>query len=117
MIISGMAVAIVYNSGFYYVIDSHSRNSQGEISVNGVSILMKFRSLLQVENYIQHVYLVCQNYEHLWFQIQLIEPEISKSIVNMISQLYYSDNIRILVKEIALASGQFVMMTTFHSFP
>ena len=55
-----------------------------------MSVLMKFRTLSQIENYIQYVYLISQNNVHLWFQIQFIEPQINETAIHTIPQAHCS---------------------------
>ena len=40
----------------YLLFDPHSRDANGLISTDGTSALLKFKSLLEVEKYIQEVY-------------------------------------------------------------
>ena len=48
-IITDSAIAIIFHAGFYYICDSHSRDSNGRLAPDGLSILMKFRSISLVE--------------------------------------------------------------------
>ena len=80
LFISGNSTAIIFLSGFYYVFDSHSRDERGIPSAHGFSIVMKFRSLSQIEKYIKYIYLQSQNHTRLWFQLQLIQIEIRKVV-------------------------------------
>ena len=88
--INSLTTAVIFHAGFYYISDSHSRDSNGVPTPNGVSVLMKFRTLSQIENYIHYINLVSQNIEHIWFQIQFIEPQIHETAVNSIFQTHFS---------------------------
>ena len=89
-IITDIAIAITFHAGFYYICDSHSRYSNGLPAPDGLSILMKFRSISQVEKYIRHVYLFTRNQEHVWFQLQFIETQINELAINSTFQTYFS---------------------------
>ena len=93
-IINDRTTTLIFHAGFYYIFDPHSRDSNGVPAPNGVSVLMKFRTLSQIENYIQYVYLVSQNKIHLWFQIQFIEPQINETAIHTISQAHFSHHER-----------------------
>ena len=51
---------------------SHSRNNEGFITADGISVLLKFKTLDDVENYIEEVYMLSQNFQVLTYQIQYI---------------------------------------------
>ena len=86
-IINDKTTTLIFHAGFYYLFDPHSRESNGVPAPNGVSVLMKFRTLSQIENYIQYVYLVSQNKVHLWFQIQI---QINETAIHTIFQAHSS---------------------------
>ena len=64
--------------------DSHSRDNEGKISQVGVSILMKFSSLRQVQDYISENYLTAKS---VLYQIQYISVELQSSNSFTISSL------------------------------
>ena len=71
-IINDKTTTIIFYADFYYIFDPHSRDSNGVPAPNVVSVLMKFRTLSLIKNFIQYGHLVSQNKVHLWFQIQFI---------------------------------------------
>ena len=71
-IIGGFTFSIIYTSAGVYVFDSHSRDDNGFPSPTGTSVLMKFRSLRETEEYIRQVYLENNNNEQQYFQIQYL---------------------------------------------
>ena len=75
-LIGGFSFLIIYTTGAVYVFDSHSRDRNGFASPSGTSILMKFRSLVDVEGYIRQVYLINNNNEELYYQIQYFDINI-----------------------------------------
>ena len=89
-IITDMAIAIIFHARFYYICDSHSRDSNGLPTPDGLSILMKFCSISLVEIYIYHVYLFTRNQEHVWFQLQFIETQINELAINTSFQTHFS---------------------------
>ena len=60
----------------YYLFDSHSRDSRGLAVSDGLSVLLKFSSLQQLENYIKVIHLEYQGRESQYFQLQFLDIEI-----------------------------------------
>ena len=73
--ISGYTFAVIWSKSGIFVCDSHSRDKKGHIVPDGYSILLKFKSLCDVQNYIVDVYLVGQNIQSTLCQIQYIHVE------------------------------------------
>ena len=89
-IINDKTTAMIFHAGFYYIFYPHSRDSNGVPAPNSVSVLMEFRTLSHIGNYIQYVHLVSQNKVHLWTQIQFIEPQIKETAIHTISQAHFA---------------------------
>ena len=68
--ISGFTIAVIPYLDSYYLFDSHSRNGQGSMILQGKSVLLKFAGL-------QVVYLQERNQNHANFQIQYVHVNIS----------------------------------------
>ena len=49
LFIDGFTLAIIWNKANFFLFDSHSRNKDGQISENGTSVLLKFKSMNAVE--------------------------------------------------------------------
>ena len=62
---------------YYYLFDSHSRDERGLVVEDGQSVLLKFRDLLQVEKYIQVVYLEFRDSQSEFFQMQFVKVTVS----------------------------------------
>ena len=77
-IIDGFTFAIIYSDRGVYVFDSHSRDENGFASPTGASVLLKFRTLADIEEYIRHVYLENNNNPQSYFQIQYFDIEIPR---------------------------------------
>ena len=73
--ISGYTFAVIWSKSGIFVCDSHSRDKNGHIVPDAYSILLKFKSLYDVQNYIDDVYLVGQNIQSTLCQIQYIHVE------------------------------------------
>ena len=73
--INGYTFAIIWSKSGYFLCDSHSRNEEGLITPDGTSILLKFKALNDVQNYIEEVYMLRQNIQVLTYQMQYINIE------------------------------------------
>ena len=67
--INGYTFAIIWSKSGYFLCDSHSENYEGLITSDGTSILLKFKALINVQNYIEEVYML------LIYQMQYINIE------------------------------------------
>jgi len=54
IVISGYSIVVTFYGKEYFVFDSHSRDELGNICLDGKSILMRFKTLKDVRNYIRH---------------------------------------------------------------
>ena len=57
---------------FVYLFDSHSRDAEGIPCENGKSVVLKFKGMSEVKNYLAHVHLTSRNINKIWFQLQCI---------------------------------------------
>ena len=57
IIINGYTFSVIWSKQDFYIFDSHSRSATGMKVPNGTAVLLKFRSLKEVEKYIDHLYL------------------------------------------------------------
>ena len=60
-------------SSFFYLFDSHSRGAQGLQCNSGTSIVLKFRNVNEIKNYLQHIHLTVFQKTKLWFQLQFFK--------------------------------------------
>ena len=72
LIINGYALGIIWGKNCFFLFDSHSKNSNGNICQNGTSVLLKFEALNKLQEYIKDIYYVGLKHETLYFQIQFI---------------------------------------------
>ena len=70
--INGCALGIIWGKNCFFLLDSHSKNSNGNICQNGASVLLKFETLTKLQEYIKDIYYIGLKYETLYFQIQFI---------------------------------------------
>ena len=57
---------------FFYVFDLHSRDKKELNIPNGPSVLLKFRYIFEIENYLQVAYLEFRFKQQMYFQAQFI---------------------------------------------
>ena len=74
--INGYTFALIWNKSGIFLCDSHSRNKEGLITADGASVLLKFKTLDDVQNYIKEVYMLSQNFQVLTYQMQFINIEV-----------------------------------------
>ena len=89
----GFTTAIISSGNCYYLFDSHSRDEKGLSVINGVSVLMKFNDLFEIEKYIQVAYLEYRDRQQAYFQIQFIEVTVG-SIEKTEIYLQFAKNAR-----------------------
>ena len=82
--INGYTFALTWNKYGIFLCDSHSRNNEGFITADGTSVLLKFKTLDDVENYIKEVYMLSQNFQVLTYQIQYINIEVKTTDISLI---------------------------------
>ena len=72
LIINGYALGVIWGKNCFFLFDSHSKNSSGNICQNGTSVLLKFETLSKLQEYVKNIYYVGLKHETLYFQIQFI---------------------------------------------
>ena len=55
-LINGFSFSIIRASQFYYIVDSHSRDTLGRPSAFGFGVILKFENIVELVNYIFAVY-------------------------------------------------------------
>ena len=83
---NGLGTAIMHNSRNIYIFDPHSRDHEGFISPNGTSVLLKFNTLTDVENYYKHVLLIQANKTSTGYEYQLYSVENSDSCLKEVKE-------------------------------
>ena len=53
LFINGFTLSVIWSNANFFLFDSHSRDKDGQICENGLSVLLKFRSLNAVEKYVK----------------------------------------------------------------
>ena len=59
-------------------------NKEGFITADGASVLLKFKTLDDVQNYIKEVYMLSQNFQVLTYQMQYINIEVKTTDISLI---------------------------------
>ena len=71
-------MSIVWNSKYFFLFDSHSRDEQGKIIENGTAVLIKFSSLLQLQKYLYENYFSkVTERGTIIFQMQYVKTELN----------------------------------------
>ena len=73
IVISGFMFMIKVENKFFYLFDSHSRDTQGVQCNDGTSIVLKFKDIFEIKKYLRHAYLTSCNKTKLWFQLQFFK--------------------------------------------
>ena len=84
MIINGYALGIIWGKNCFFLFDSHSKNSNGNICQNDTSVLLKFETLNKLQEYIKDIYYIGLKHETLYFQIQFINLLCSSEEIKVI---------------------------------
>ena len=82
--INGYALGIIWGKNYFVLFDLHRKNSNGNISQNGTSVLLKFETLNKLQEYIKDIYYVGLKHETLYFQIQFINLLCSSEEIKVI---------------------------------
>ena len=72
LIINGYTPGVIWEKNCFFLFDSYSKNSSGNICQNGTSVLLKFETLNKLQEYVKHIYYIGLKHETLYFQIQFI---------------------------------------------
>ena len=64
--IQGICFAIIPFSSHYFIFDSHSHDSIGQASENGLSVLLQFLTTKDFSNFIKTTYLVNSELKHVY---------------------------------------------------
>ena len=65
LVINGWALGIIWGKNCFFLLDSHSKNSNGNICQNSTSVLLKFETLTKLQEYIKDIYHIGLKYETL----------------------------------------------------
>ena len=71
-IMSGFSFAVIWSENGCYLFDSHSRDINGFPSPRGMSVLLKFGSVYEVQEYIREVYFTQASNMSQYYQIQYL---------------------------------------------
>ena len=55
LMINGYALGVIWGKNRFFVFDSHSKNSSGNICQNGTSVLLKFETLSKLQEYVKDI--------------------------------------------------------------
>ena len=79
LFLAELTTAALQHNVFFYVFDSHSGKIHDICVAYGTSALIKFGSLLEIERYVQVVYLEYKDKIQSYFQIQFINVDIDRT--------------------------------------
>ena len=83
---NGSGTAFMYDSRYFYIFDPHSRDNEGFVSPNGTSVLLKFKTSADAENYYKHVLLTQANKTNVGYEYQLYSIETSDKLLTKIKE-------------------------------
>ena len=87
LFMEGFTTAIILLRNCCYLFDSHSRNERGSSVVDGISVLLKFSDLYELEKYLQVPYLEYRDRQQAYFRLQFVEVNVrSDEKVDIYSQ-------------------------------
>ena len=69
--VNGFTLGIIWNNNSFYLLDSQTKNSSGNPAIDGTAVLLKFNSLLHIDEYIKKMYHEKQPIS-VYFQIQFL---------------------------------------------
>ena len=70
LVMDGFMFMIKKENRFLYLLDSHSRDTQGLQCNNGSSIVLKFKDVFEIKKYLKYIYLTEFHRTKIWFQLQ-----------------------------------------------
>ena len=79
-IFNSVTVSVIWNKAYFFLFDSHSRDASGNISENGTSVLLQFRSLTAIEKYVRSVYM--KNNDYMQYDMQYIQFSQAANLAN-----------------------------------
>ena len=81
------------SSRYVYIIDSHSRNKNGEPCSDGTAVILKFNDLVAVSSFIKHIYHSVPARELVQYEVQYVKitNEISDSTRQQVLASHRSD--------------------------
>ena len=98
--IAGYAFSLMWAGKCFFIFDSHSHNDQGIYAPDGISVSIKFSSLLQVHKYLIEKYLSSQGsllFQMVFMNIYCRENEQLKSLAqaqkNFVRRRLYNSNV------------------------
>ena len=68
----GYTFSILWSKRNYFLFDPHSRDDHGAFSDNGSSVLLKFSSVRQLQNYVYDIYFPLRHSKSLYYQLQYV---------------------------------------------
>ena len=107
LMISGYIFGTIWGKGCVYLLDSHSKDYEGNISQNGCAILMKFENLDNFQDYIKLINYSSQHHKTLYFQMLFISIRGSKNLRESIkSELILNGPKQCITKKRKLENSQ-----------
>ena len=85
-LINGFTFSIIWEKSTFNVFDSHSRDSNGLASPEGSSVLLQFRSIQAVEEYILDAYF--SNANNIQYELQYVHINTGEVEVDSLLRLY-----------------------------
>ena len=100
---NGFGTAFRHDIRHIYIFDPHSRDNQGFVSPNGTSVLLKFKTLSDAENYYKHFFLTQANF---LYEYQLYSMETSDKCLHKIKEYFAKEKTRRNVRHCPTMTGE-----------
>ena len=85
LFIDNYTLAVIWNKAHVFLLDSHSRDKDGKITDEGLSVLLQFRSFNALDKYIYEVYVMEKHFQKIYFTVQHIGININTECAEYVS--------------------------------
>ena len=81
LVINGYGLGVIWERNCFFLFDSHSKNSNGNICQNGTSVLLKFEMLNKLHEWVKDMCYIRLKHQTLYFRIHFINPLYSRAAI------------------------------------
>ena len=86
-------VSLIWSKKTIFLFDSHSRDSDG--CIDGTSVLLKFKSTFELQNYNTQTYLIDLNHQFMHFQMQFVKLITDTITISLIVNTFKNTKIKV----------------------
>ena len=99
IVMNGLMFMIKIENKFVYLFDSHRRDGKGIPSNEGKSVVLKFKNISEIKNYLKHIHLTLHDVTKLWFQLQFFKCTSSQNDQDKLSAIFTSYQVKCRVSK------------------